>query len=194
MMAEAGTHKDRTRARILDEAAKALREHGHDGIGVAALMKRAGLTHGGFYAHFKNRDDLVAAAVERMFLDSKAMLSRYLDNQSPRDGLIALIDYYLSEGHRDRIAKGCPIAALSSEAVRFPPAAKEQFEGGLNSFRQAIAEALRRTSVSSPDELASSAVAEMVGALSLARTMPTGKSSKFLDQSREELKRRLQLT
>lgn len=193
MMAEGATHKERTRARILDEAAKALREHGHEGVGVAALMKLAGLTHGGFYAHFKNRDDLVAAAVERMFVDSKAMVSRYLENDSPRDGLVALIEYYLSEGHRDRIAKGCPIAALSSEAVRFPAAAKERFEDGLNRFRQAIGEALRKFGAPNPEELASSAVAEMVGALTLARSMPTEASNTFLATSREQLKRRLGL-
>lgn len=193
MMVEAGTHKERTRARILDEAAKALREHGHEGVGVAALMKLAGLTHGGFYAHFKNRDDLVAAAVERMFEDSKAMVSRYLGNDSPRDGLLALIEYYLSEAHRDRIARGCPIAALSSEAVRFPAAAKERFEDGLNRFRQAIAEALRKTGAQNPEELASSVVAEMVGALTLARSMPTKASNAFLATSREQLGRRLAL-
>jgi TetR/AcrR family transcriptional repressor of nem operon len=193
MMAEAGTHKERTRARILDEAAKALREHGHEGVGVAALMKLAGLTHGGFYAHFRNRDDLVAAAVERMFVDSRAMVSRYLDNESPRDGLVALIEHYLSKGHRDRIAKGCPIAALSSEAVRFPAAAKERFENGLNRFREAIAEALRKMGAPNPEELATSAVAEMVGALTLARSMPGEASHAFLATSREQLKRRLGL-
>lgn len=190
-MVEAATHKERTRARILDEAAKALREHGHEGVGVAALMKRAGLTHGGFYAHFKNRDDLVAAAVERMFVDSKAMVSRYLDNDNPRDGLIALIDYYLSEGHRARIGKGCPIAALSSEAVRFPAAAKERFEDGLNRFSLAITEALRKMGAANPEELASSAIAEMVGALTLARTVPSDAARTFLATSREQLKRRL---
>jgi TetR/AcrR family transcriptional repressor of nem operon len=193
MMAGPLTHKERTRARILDEAAKALREHGHEGVGVAALMKRAGLTHGGFYAHFKNRDDLVAAAVERMFVDSRAMVSRYLDHGSPRDGLIGLIEYYLSEGHRDRIAKGCPIAALSSEAVRFPAAAKEQFEDGLNRFRQAIAEALREIGAPNPEGLASSTVAEMVGALTLARSMPREASNTLLATSREQIKRRLGL-
>jgi TetR/AcrR family transcriptional repressor of nem operon len=121
------------------------------------------------------------------------MVSRYLDNDNPRDGLVGLIEYYLSEGHRDRIAKGCPIAALSSEAVRFPSAAKERFEDGLNRFRQAIAEALRTMAAPNPEELASSAVAEMVGALTLARSMPGDASNAFLAASREQLKRRLGL-
>ena len=156
-------------------------------------MKRAGLTHGGFYAHFKNRDDLVAAAVERMFVDSRAMVSRYLGSGNPRQGLSALIDYYLSEEHRDRIARGCPIAALSSDAVRLPQAAKERFERGLNGFRGAVAEALRELGALGSEELACSTVAEMVVALTLARTMPSETSSLFLSQSREQLKRRLRL-
>ncbi|HZV09332.1 MAG TPA: TetR/AcrR family transcriptional regulator, partial [Novosphingobium sp.] len=69
-MADKSAHKARVRDRILDEAAAALRSGGTDGLSVANLMKRAGLTHGGFYAHFENRDDLVAHAVDRMFKDS----------------------------------------------------------------------------------------------------------------------------
>lgn len=126
-------------------------------------------------------------------MDSSAMISRYLSNQSPRAGLIALIDYYLSEAHRDRVAKGCPIAALSSESVRFPPAAKVRFEEGIERFRDAIAEALRKMGAPHPEELASSAVAEMVGALTLARAMPSKGSITFLFHSKEQLKRRLQL-
>ena len=94
------TQKERTRARILDEAAWAMREHGSDGIGVAALMKRAGLTHGGFYAHFKDRDDLVAHAVDRMFADSGRMLHRHFGQNDAAEGLRGLINYYLSDEMR----------------------------------------------------------------------------------------------
>jgi TetR/AcrR family transcriptional regulator, transcriptional repressor for nem operon len=193
-MAEPGTHKERTRARILDEAAKALREHGHEGVGVAALMKRAGLTHGGFYAHFKNRDDLVAAAIGRMFADSKAMVERHLAAEDPRKGLASLIDYYLSEQHRDRIDRGCPIAALNSESVRLPEAAHHEYQEGVSRFRASIADALTQIGRTKPDELASSAVAEMVGALALARTMPPEDSKDLLSRSRQQLKLRLGLS
>src|SRR3546814_16139292 len=81
-MVERCRQKERTRTRILDEAARAIREQGAGGIGVAALMQRAGLTHGGFYAHFENRDDLIAKAFDRMRADSQEMLWRNLDTQS----------------------------------------------------------------------------------------------------------------
>jgi TetR/AcrR family transcriptional repressor of nem operon len=188
------THKERTRARILDEAAQAMREHGHAGIGVASLMKRAGLTHGGFYAHFSDRNDLVAAAIDRMFEDSASMLARHLEQDDARGGLASLIDYYLSDSHRERVAKGCPIAALGSEAGRLPSAARERFEAGLERFQAAISKALRNLGFSDPDEQASSTVAEMVGALMLARaTRDARTAGLMLAHSRERLKQRLGL-
>lgn len=188
------THKERTRMRILDEAAKAMREHGHEGVGVAGIMKRAGLTHGGFYAHFRDRDDLVAEAIGRMFEDSKTMLERHLDSGDPRGGLTALIDYYLSEDHRRRIANGCPVAALSSEAARLPPPARARFEEGVRSFRTAIAAAVAELGSEDPQAAASSAVAEMVGALAVARSISDEReANELLARSRDQLKRRLGL-
>jgi TetR/AcrR family transcriptional repressor of nem operon len=189
------THKQRTRARILDEAAKALREHGHDGIGVAQLMKRAGLTHGGFYAHFKDRDDLVAEAVGRMFQDSEAMVARYRRAGDPRASLTGLIDYYLSDKHCAALSTGCPVAALSSDAPRLPPVARDRFKQGVQDFRAAVWEFVDKLGLADSAALASSVVAEMVGALTLARTMTEkAEASDVLKRSREQLKRRLSLT
>ena len=103
------TQKDRTRARILDEAAAAMREHGVGGIGVAGLMKRAGLTHGGFYAHFANRDDLVAHSVDRMFQDSSTLIDRHLTNGEAGARLASLIDAYLSVEEMHKAGSGCPL-------------------------------------------------------------------------------------
>ena len=85
-MAEALTQKDRTHARILDEAASAMRLYGADGISVAKLMKRAGLTHGGFYAHFASRDALVAEAVERMLQDNRSLVETSLSSRDAAKG------------------------------------------------------------------------------------------------------------
>src|SRR3546814_16862937 len=105
-MVERCRQKELTRTRILDEAARAIREQGAGGIGVAALMHRAGLTHGGFYAHFENRDDLIAKALDRMRADSQEMLRRNLASKSVDDGLHRLIDPSLSDrpyiGHASR--------------------------------------------------------------------------------------------
>jgi TetR/AcrR family transcriptional regulator, transcriptional repressor for nem operon len=192
-MADTLTAKERTRARILDEAAKAMREDGWDGIGVAALMKRAGLTHGGFYAHFKNRDDLVAHAIDRMFRDSAQMLDRHLSHADAAQGLSSLIDFYLSDDMRRLADRGCPLPGLSGEAARMPPAARQRFQRGITAFTAALAKALAALGASEPQALAGSALAEMVGAMSLARVLDDAAASSVLKSSRSQLKHRLGL-
>jgi len=187
------THKERTRARILDEAAKAMREHGSEGIGVAALMKRAGLTHGGFYAHFKDRDDLVAHAIGRMFQDSGAMLEHHLGRADAAAGLAALIDYYLSDDARRRTDGGCPLPGLSGESSRMPPAARTRFAQGIKAFQAALATGLAAIGAADPDNLAASVLAEMVGAMALARGLEDDAATTSLRASREQLKRRIGL-
>ena len=191
IMADKSAHKQRTRERILAEAARSMRARGPDGIGVAELMKQAGLTHGGFYAHFKNRDDLVAAAIARMFEDSKAMVERHFSaGRPPREALGAMIDYYLSEGHCRRLDSGCPLAAIGSEAVRLPAAARDRFQEGFDRFRGAFVEQLSKLGMDDPEAIATSVVAELVGALSLARV--TGDTTQ-LARSREQIRQRLAL-
>src|SRR3546814_14146769 len=79
-------------------------------------MQRAGLTHGGFYAHFENRDDLIAKAFDRMRADSQEMLRRNLDTQSAADGIDRLIDDYLSDRMMHRIEASFPLPILGQEA------------------------------------------------------------------------------
>jgi len=194
-MPDKSAHKERTRARILDEAAKALRELGHERIGVADVMKRAGLTHGGFYAHFKNRDDLIAATIDRAFEDSRAMVARNSRPGDPRASLSSLIDDYLSDGHRRKSGTGCPVAALGSEAARMPEPARSRFEQGMGGLRGAFIRGLTELGAEDPEAMAASAVAEMIGALTLARaTSDNAKANKLLERSRDQLKRRLGLT
>lgn len=188
------SHKERTRARILDEAARAVREHGAEGIGVANLMKRAGLTHGGFYAHFASRDDLIAHTVNRLRVDSRQMLQKHLGDTQARDGLAALIDYYLSTKTRKTMDQGCPLPFLGSEAPRLPATARANFEDGIRNFRAQLAQALDATGAPDPDALASSVLAELVGAMTLARAVrDDDEAAEMLRASREALKVRLGL-
>jgi TetR/AcrR family transcriptional repressor of nem operon len=191
-MADKSAHKERTRARILDEAAQALRVGGTEGVSVGALMKRAGLTHGGFYAHFDSRDDLVAHAVERMFKDSALMLDRALPEGAGVDGVVALIDYYLSERAMAAPERHCPLPSLSGEVGRMPPLARAKFEAGVNTFRARLESALLESARDSAAQLATAILSEMVGAMALARVMtdPAAANS-ILQSSRDNLKRRL---
>src|SRR5207247_5320337 len=96
---KAGSKKEETRERTLRAAARAIRKHGYEGVGVADVMKEAGLTHGGFYAHFASRDALLAAAVGQAGAESAENLNRAIAAAKPGEELMALVDTYLDDRH-----------------------------------------------------------------------------------------------
>jgi TetR/AcrR family transcriptional repressor of nem operon len=187
-------HKLETRERVLAEAAKQIRAHGPLGVGVAEIMKRAGLTHGGFYAHFKSKDALVAAAIGKMFEGARTRWNNATSTRSAGPGLAAYIDSYLSAEHRDARDTGCPIAALSSDLPRLPNACRAAYAGGTRNLTERISETLRELGHRDADALATSVVAELVGALALARVEPDeARSDAMLAASRRALRNRLGL-
>jgi len=96
-------HKERTRARVLAEAASAIKSKGVERVGVVEVMAGAGLTHGGFYAHFKSKDDLVAQAVTHMFDASYAWFLRHTEGRAPADALSNYVDAYLATSRREQM-------------------------------------------------------------------------------------------
>src|SRR6516165_1718358 len=94
-------HKERTRARLLAEAAAAIRGKGIERVGVAEVMAGAGLTHGGFYSHFRSKNDLVAHAVTYMFDASYAWFLRHTEGREPADAIANYVDAYLAPPQRD---------------------------------------------------------------------------------------------
>ncbi len=170
MRYEAG-HKAETRRRVLTEAARDIRAKGPQGIALAGIMARAGLTHGGFYAHFPSRDALVAAAIETMFDDARARFDFSVAAASPRTTLRAYIDFYLSASHRDERERGCPLAALSGDIARFEPAARERFGAGIAALTVRLETLLHKNGIADPPTTAASLLAELVGALSLSRAI-----------------------
>ncbi|OQP30959.1 TetR/AcrR family transcriptional regulator [Pantoea latae] len=183
--------KARTRQRILEEAARVMRESGTESIGVAALMKRVGLTHGGFYAHFDSREALVEAVIAEMFTDSAQRMKSLWQQPDPAERLSALIDYYLSETHRDCRAEGCPVPALVSEVSHLPDEAKAIFTQGVSSMLKRLSELLAELGHRDAETLASSLLAEMVGALALARACPDkALSAAMLARSRQAIMQR----
>lgn len=113
-----------THERIVEVAARTLRRDGYAGVGVADVMKQAGLTHGGFYAHFQSRDALIAEAIDRAGRDTLAAMGAHIDASAARgeSPLRALVEQYLSAAHRDNAEGGCVVAALGSEMARQPAA------------------------------------------------------------------------
>ncbi len=187
-------HKQKTRERVLREAAKAIRLEGPHQVGVAGVMSRAGLTHGGFYAHFKSKDDFVAEAIGQMFLESAGRLEAETEGLGPVEGLRSYINFYLSRSHRDSRESGCPLPFLAADAPRLTGRARERFAGGVTHLRTALAARLAEIGVDHAEDEASSLLSEMVGALSLARAEPDiDASDAILRRSRAAIRRRYRL-
>jgi TetR/AcrR family transcriptional repressor of nem operon len=187
-------HKQHTRASVLKAAAKAIRTDGPHKIAVASVMAEAGLTHGGFYAHFASKDDLIAAAIEQMFEEGRARLLRETENRSPAEALSAYIDFYLSKAHRDARSRGCPVAALSSDLPRLADPVRKKFAAGVSRLTEAFAVQLELLGNADARTIARSMLSELVGALSLARIeIDSARSEAILASSRLALKTRLGL-
>ena len=138
------TRRETTHDRIVDVAARTLRRSGYAGVGVADVMKQAGLTHGGFYAHFESRDALLAEAIERAGRDSAANISRRIDAARTRghSALRGLVEGYLSDEHLSAAETGCVVAATSSEMPRQSAALRALSSARVNNLIAMVKQAL----------------------------------------------------
>lgn len=164
-------HKAETRERVLKEAANEIRAKGPDNVAVSGIMARAGLTHGGFYAHFPSKDALVKEAIGTMFADARARSDKIDADGDPRDVLRAYIDFYLSPAHRDRRDRGCPLPTLSGDFARSQPETRERFGAGVVGIATRLAAPLAKLGYADPDAEAHALLAQLVGGVALARAV-----------------------
>ena len=122
-------HKKQTRDRIVRNAARKLRAEGLNGPGVAGVMKASGLTVGGFYKHFRSKDELLADAIAQAFSDSSEKIRSSLQNVSPGDRWKEIVRLYLSTEHCDHPDSGCPVAALAPEIARAKLTVRKRIAG-----------------------------------------------------------------
>jgi len=153
------------RSAIVAAAERLFRVHGVDAVGLAELMKEAGFTQGGFYNHFKSKDALVAAVMEKAMQD-------YGD--SPNAGsLVKQTARYLSTRHRDNIEAGCPLSGFVGDAPRMTAAARVSYARGLAAYLDRFAAMISKEGAA-PEEIRQDAIAafsQMVGALVLSRAI-----------------------
>ena len=164
------SRREQSHARILDAAARAVRRQGYAGVGVAEVMKEAGLTHGGFYAHFTSRDALLAAAIEHAARDSVKILSRRIKalQEAGASPVRALVEAYLADEHAASCERGCPVAALGSEIPRQSDALLEVSRKRVSGLVERVRSSLPPDA---PRERAFALAASLVGALQLARAL-----------------------
>jgi TetR/AcrR family transcriptional regulator, transcriptional repressor for nem operon len=174
-------HKQATRQRIVEAAAAAFRQRGIANVGVAEIMRRAGLTHGGFYAHFASKDDLLAAALDHAAAQVTSMLETSVKKSPGVDQLLTMALAYLSPPHLAHPERGCPVAALGPEVAR---AGKKVQQTLAAAIRARLSQLAGLISSSVPLEKrrqrAAGAVACMVGGLVLARALKESDAEQLL--------------
>lgn len=180
------TRKQLTHERIVDTAARAIRRGGFQGVGVAGIMKEAGLTHGGFYAHFPSRDALLCEALERAGQESAARVTRQAQGARSRAAgpFRLFVESYLGDAHLASPDSGCPVAALASEMPRQAPEVREAAARRVRKLVALVASLLPAEEAGNAGAITS----QLVGALQLARALgDTAEGRSLLAATRQSL-------
>ncbi|HSU06689.1 MAG TPA: helix-turn-helix domain-containing protein [Acetobacteraceae bacterium] len=163
-MRETSQRKMDTRQRILDAASALFRQSGIDRVGVDAIMHEAGLTHGGFYAHFASKEALVAEVPAAALARSAAKWERISQDPDHAAALARIVGPYLDPVHVGAVETGCMLPALGPEVARRPEA-----RAGITAALRGMVDALARCRPHVPRDRAMAALSCMVGAVMLAR-------------------------
>jgi TetR/AcrR family transcriptional regulator, transcriptional repressor for nem operon len=185
-------HKAQTHDRIVRAASSAFRSRGIDGVRVDEIMGRAGLTHGGFYAHFSSKDDLLQEALALASDETIETLSQRFDTIPAEQRIQAVIDIYLSPGHAAHPDRGCPLAALGPELARLQGKPRRELAYGVKKRLEWLRGLLpRRAGAKAQDQQAVGALACLVGGMVLARAVGGQESKTILAACRAFLHRAL---
>lgn len=161
--------KEATHERIVEAASRAIRRSGYGGTSVPDIMRDAGLTHGGFYAHFDSREAMLAEAADRAGADSVAKLARVASTAPPHRALQNMLKLYLSKEHIAEIV--CPVAALGSEMPRQAPEVRRAATSRIKEMIDLVARQSPDWGQPGAHERALVTVSTMIGALLLARAV-----------------------
>src|ERR1700716_542079 len=170
-------HKLETHARIVRKASVRLREKGAHGVGVADLMKEAGLTHGGFYAHFDSREALVIEAFADAMDRGTEHWRKLAEQTPPEKRLATIVGTYLTPLHRDDPGHGCAIPTLGAEIARESPKTRKAFAAKMEHMIDMLAEQIPEVPRKAARKQAMAAIATMMGTLVLARVAGSGEVS-----------------
>jgi TetR/AcrR family transcriptional regulator, transcriptional repressor for nem operon len=170
-------HKTQTHAKIVKRASIKLREKGAHGIGVADLMKEAGLTHGGFYAHFDSRDALVIEAVTDAMDRSTEKWRKLTEETTPDKRLSKIVNNYLGPDHRDNPGHGCAVPTLAAEIARESAKTRRVFSGRMEQMIDMLADQYRGLPRKAARKQAMAALATMMGSVVMARVTGNGELS-----------------
>src|SRR3954464_2602891 len=162
-------HKLETHSRIVKKASVRLREKGAHGLGIADLMKEAGLTHGGFYAHFESREALVIEAFAHAMDRGTEHWRKLAEATPPEKRLAAIVRSYLTPLHRDDPGHGCAIPTLGAEIARESPKTRKAFAAKLEQMIDMLAGQIPDVPRKAARKQATATLATMMGTMVLAR-------------------------
>ena len=180
------SRKHETHERIVDVAARAIRRHGYAGVGVADVMKEAGLTHGGFYAHFDSREALVIEAFGYAMDRSVEHWRAIAAETPPEKRLSTIVDSYVSTVHRDDPGRGCAVPTLGAEIARESAKTRKAFSAKLEQLIDVMAEQILDVPRKTARRQAMATLATMMGTLVMSRVAGSGElSEEILAAGRE---------
>ena len=175
------------RDRVIEAAATLVRERGIEGLGIADLMKTVGLTHGGFYRQFKSKDDLILRAIQKAFESSHELVLKEMKEHT-NDPFEGLVRYYVSNAHRNATGNGCIVAALASDVARQnSPELIKYVESTIAIYIENIIAALPDVDEKIRRRIALAVLAEMVGAVMLARVSGQSLADELVKTITEDL-------
>lgn len=177
------SRKEETHERIVEVASRAIRRSGYAGTGVADIMKEAGLTHGGFYAHFASREALLAEAADRAGAEAVRVSADIAAAAGPGKALQALLQAYLSQQHMEAVELGCPVSALGSEMHRQAPEVRHVATRHIKEMIDLVARQLPNWGTPEAHEQAVFMVSSMIGAMVMARAVDDPALSRTLRES-----------
>jgi len=181
-------HKVEIHQKIVKDASRRVRTEGLTGAAVSAVMQDTGLTHGGFYKHFRNKDELLIEALREAFQDIADHLAQAAEHSQPGAGWKAIVKAYLSPEHCDHAEWECPLAALGSELGRADKAMKARIFGELAKYRSRMLPFMPGRRTLDKERAFFAIFSTMIGAIELARVLPEPEMrAKVLQSARDFL-------
>jgi TetR/AcrR family transcriptional regulator, transcriptional repressor for nem operon len=165
-------HKAEIHQKIVKDAARRVRAEGITGAAVSAVMRDAGLTHGGFYKHFESKDELLIESLSEAFAEIATRLEQVAEKSPPGKAWQAIVKTYLSPEHCDHAESGCPVVALAPDLARADKTIKAGFLGELTKYKNRILPYMPGRRVADKERAFLAIYSTMLGAIGIARILP----------------------
>jgi TetR/AcrR family transcriptional regulator, transcriptional repressor for nem operon len=165
-------HKAEVHQKIVKDASRRVRVEGLNGAGVAAVMRDTGLTHGGFYKHFSNKDELVLESLREAFREIADNLAHTAERSQPETAWKAIVKTYLSLEYCDHAEYGCPLTALAPELARVDKSMRGQILAELVNYKDRMLPFMPGRRAVDKERAFFSIFSTMIGAIEIARMLP----------------------